>query len=288
MSLPVSSSSSLTEVIERIPSTFLSAADIVAYYEQGYVIVKGAYSAREVREMSDTVNVMMARIFCQLSTATSMEKKQAAYIEGSQVVFTKTEGKPASISRIVGCGSMDPSLLELLRSDKMVYTFLDLLNCEEMEHLICQFHPKLPGDNTSFPKHRDSDIRRKFDPEWKDVKGNGSYAIAIIAVDPMTPENGGLIIDKKSFPNQGTESEEVAVKLAPGDMIFMHPDIVHWSGPNISAISRRTLLTGFCVAGANHKNYPGNCTNDLISVEAGRVRAQAAPWKKMDDQSFTV
>lgn len=277
-------SSLQTERIEFPPETYLSAAQITTFYEKGYVIVKHAYTPAEVQEMAACVDRMLQRIAQEPLEAT--DNKKAAYIDGSQVVYTK--GERLSIARVSGCGSMEPQLMEVLRSDKMVYTFLDLLNGDELEHLVCQFHPKLQGDGVFFRKHRDSDNRRLFDPDWQDIKGNGSYAVAIIAIDPMTQENGGLIIDKKSFPVPQAESEEVAVVMNPGDVLFMHPDILHWSGPNNSSQSRRTLLTGFCAAGANHKNYPGDCTNDLISVKDGRVVASAAPWKQLGDRNFNV
>lgn len=63
---------------------------------------------------------------------------------------------------------------------------MELLGTNDLEHLICQVHPKLPGDGVSYPAHKDIQFRRQFDPDWQDILGNGSYAICIIPVDPMS------------------------------------------------------------------------------------------------------
>jgi ectoine hydroxylase-related dioxygenase (phytanoyl-CoA dioxygenase family) len=99
----------------------------------------------------------------------------------------------------------------------------------------------------------------------------------------MSPENGGLFIDKGSFPTNSGEEEILSLDLNPGDLLFMHPHLLHWSFENTSNKSRRTLLTGFCVHGANHRNYPGNCTNDVFHAD-GTITA--SEWKTLDDESF--
>ena len=80
-----------------------------------------------------------------------------------------------------------------------------------------------------------------------------------------------------------------APSLGSGDVLMMHPFLIHSSRPNASENSRMTLLTGFCVAGANYRNYPGNCTNTLISAQtSGILEIKNAPWKIENDESFQV
>ena len=185
-----------------------------------------------------------------------------------------------SIARINGVSCMQPALLATVRSDKILRTFFELLGTSDLEHLISQVHPKLPGDGIGFPKHRDIQFRKSFDPDWQDVLGNGSYAVCFIPIDPMTQENGGLWVDKNNYPEmQGLEEERVWVDAEPGDILFMHPYLYHGSGPNLSQGSRRALLTGFCAFGANHKQYPGADVNvHLTLLEDGTIAAQPAPW----------
>ncbi|PCI93156.1 hypothetical protein COB11_05800 [Candidatus Aerophobetes bacterium] len=147
---------------------------------------------------------------------------------------------------------------------------------------------KVPDDGVAFVKHRDIRYRKQFDSAWEDVGGNGSYAVCIVAIDPMSKENGGLVIDKKSYPKQhGCDIE--ALSMQPGDMLFMHPELLHWSEANFSSVTCRVLLAGYCVYGANHRNYPGDCTNDITlkrPFKNGSFEIQAAPWKVIGDTNF--
>lgn len=266
-------------------NAFLSSTEIETYYQEGYFIKRGAIDSSQLDEISAQYDTSIHSIIETLSQDTYpiSESVQKVYLGGSQVVFKKQGTEDISILRIVGCGSMEPQFLSLLRSDQMLNTFFALLNADTLEHLICQMHPKIPNDGVSFPKHYDIQHRMNFDPEWVDINNNGSYAICTIAIDPMTPENGGLFVDRSSFPTKHGEEEIVSIELNPGDMLFIHPELLHWSYENTSNKSRYTLLTGFCVFGANHRNYPGNCTNDIFNIDGSST---PAPWKVVDDTNF--
>lgn len=268
-----------------LSASYLSPDEIDTFYLQGYCIKKGAFSEEEINVMEEKSSLLLQRVLTELNKDKYpvLETNQTIYMDGTQIVFSKNEGKSPSIKRMVGCGSIEPNFMHILRSKKMVDTYFSLLEADVIEQLVCQFHPKLPGDGTSFIKHRDVQYRKLFDPEWEDVGMNGSYAVCIIAIDPMSKENGGLMIDKKGFCFEaGSEIE--ALTLEPGDMLFMHPEILHWSEANFSQISRRILIAGYCVYGANHKNYPGDCTNDVITKDSYLV--EDAPWKKIGDTNF--
>ncbi|MCH9614861.1 MAG: hypothetical protein SP4CHLAM1_17500 [Chlamydiia bacterium] len=268
-----------------LSASYLSSSEIEQYYKQGYFVKKAALSAEVVSELDLASDLLLDRVLDELSKDTypEMASNQTTYIDGTQIVFVKKENSAPSIKRMVGCGSIEPSFMNVLRSKKMVETYFALLGTNAIEQLVCQFHPKVPGDGVHFVKHRDMQYRKAFDPKWEDLGENGSYAVCIIAIDPMSEDNGGLVIDKKSYPvADGSDIE--ALTMEPGDMLFMHPEILHWSEANLSTIRRRVLLAGYCVYGANHRNYPGNCTNDVISKASYQV--EPAPWKVMDDESF--
>lgn len=199
---------------------------------------------------------------------------------GARVVYRSLDDRTHSIARINGVSGIDPSLLQFVRSDKLVRTFFDILGTSDLEHLINQLHPKLPGDGIEFPQHRDIQFRRQFDPEWKDVLGNGSYAICIMPVEPMSQLNGGLWIDSNNYPSfKGEQENRVYIQANPGDLLFMHPYVSHGSYPNHSLASRHTLLSGFCAFGANHKAYPGTDVNIRLTLQQdGSIAHQASPW----------
>ena len=139
---------------------FLTQEDVVLFYEQGYVLKKSCFSACEIAELNERVTEVIHRALEQVP-----EGAAEAYLDGSRIVMQQ----PRSIARINGCAGIDPALLETLRSEKMVRSFCALLGTRELEHIICQLHPKLPGDGVAYPKHRDIQFRKAFDPDWQDV-----------------------------------------------------------------------------------------------------------------------
>lgn len=53
------------------------------------------------------------------------------------MVFKYLENESVSIARINGVLGIEPSLESIVRSDKMVKTFMELLGTQDLEHLIC-------------------------------------------------------------------------------------------------------------------------------------------------------
>jgi hypothetical protein len=263
---------------------FLSTEEIALYYKQGYVLKRQCLSPSEMHDLNVNVTAVVDRALETIknSQLTFADDDRMLYIDGSCIVCRRREDK-FSIARINGCSGMQPALLTATRSEKMVRTFFELLGTTDLEHLISQIHPKLPGDGISFPKHRDIQFRKFFDPDWQDILGNGSYAVCIIPIDPMTPENGGMWIDKNNYPEpQGLEEDRLWIYAEPGDLLFMHPYLYHGSGVNPSpTASRKTLLTGFCAFGANHKAYPGAHVNTRLKLtETGAIEITNSPWSK--------
>lgn len=265
---------------------FLTADEITLFYKQGYLIKRQCLSQEDMSQLNKDITVATDRALEEIRDSkelTYSEDEQMLYIDGSRVVYKRRPDTSTSIARINGCGGMQPSLLTTMRSEKMLQTFFELLGTSDIEHLISQIHPKLPGDGIKFPKHRDIQFRKSFDPDWQDILGNGSYAVCIIPIDRMTPENGGLWIDRNNYPEpQDLEEDLIWVNAEPGDLLFMHPYLYHGSGPNLSPnASRKTLLTGFCAFGANHKAYPGAHVNTHFTLtEEGKISMTNSPWSQ--------
>jgi len=265
---------------------FLTPEEIALFYKQGYFLKSKALDPVEMDRLNENITDMIDRALDQIQKtqdSVSPEEEQFIYIGGSRVVFKRRADQSISIARINGCSGMQPALLETARSKKMVHTFFELLGTSDLEHLICQVHPKLPGDQIAFKRHRDIEFRKSFDPDWQDVLGNGSYAICIIPIDAMTPENGGLWVDRNNYPEpQGLEEDLIWIHAEPGDLLFMHPYLYHGSGPNLSPTSsRKTLLTGFCAFGANHRSYPGADVNRHLTLqESQEIMMTMSPWEQ--------
>lgn len=264
---------------------FLTTDEIELFYKQGYLLKPQALNQAEIAQLNENITDVVNRALEQIQSADVplTNDDQFLYIDGSRIVFKKKPDSSISLVRVNGCSGMEHALLETVRSEKMVHTFFEILGTSDLEHLISQIHPKLPGDGVAYPRHHDIQFRKLFDPDWQDVLGNGSYAICIIPIDAMSPENGGLWIDRNNYPeSQGLEEERVWIHAEPGDLLFMHPHLFHGSGPNLSQLdSRKTLLTGFCAFGANHKSYPGAHVNARLTLNNdGEIVATPAPWSQ--------
>jgi hypothetical protein len=264
---------------------YLTQEEIEQFYLQGYFLKRQCLGRDEVETLSRSVSSAIDRALAEIAAAPDpavSEQDQFLYAGGSRVVYRRRPDGTVSIARINGVAGVEPSLANMVRSPTMVATFFDLLGTRELEHLISQIHPKLPGDGIAYPRHRDIQFRKSFDPDWQDILGNGSYAICVLPVDPMNEANGGLWIDRNNYPEPRGEPEDLVwIDAEPGDLLFMHPYLFHGSGPNLSPCSRRTLLTGFCAFGANHKPYPGVDVNVRVTLgEGGAIAEGAAPWSQ--------
>lgn len=265
---------------------FLTSDEISLFYKQGYLLKKKCLSQTEMEQLNKDVTTAIDRSIEEIRRSKDLvfsDDDQIIYIDGSRVVCKRRLDQSISLARINGCGGMQPTLLATMRSEKMVRTFFELLGTDDLEHLISQIHPKLSGDGIAYPKHRDIQFRKSFDPDWQDVLGNGSYAICIIPIDRMTAENGGLWIDRNNYPEpQGLEEDLLWLYAEPGDLLFLHPHLYHGSGPNLAPNdSRKTLLTGFCAFGANHKPYPGTQVNTRFTLtEEGKILMSTCPWSE--------
>jgi hypothetical protein len=262
---------------------YLTDEEIALFYKQGYLLKPQCLSQTEMAQINEHLTTAFNGALDAIKSQDLplSDQDQFVYINGSRIVCKKHPDQSISIARINGCTGMQPALLKTVRSEKMIRTFFELLGTNDLEHLISQIHPKLPGDGIAYPKHRDIQFRKSFDPEWQDILGNGSYAICIMPIDRMTPENGGLWIDRNNYPEpQGLEEDLIWIHAEPGDLLFMHPHLYHGSGSNQSpTTSRKTLLTGFCAFGANHKPYPGAHVNARLRLtEEGKIETPAAPW----------
>lgn len=258
----------------------LSTEQWQVFFTQGYCILKNLLSPWEVTANKKAMKIL---VYMARELAHQAGPNFDGRIDHQGALFVLKSNNQSQLDRlyrICGCGSIDPTLLETSRHPKLLQAFADILLSEHFEQLICQFHPKLPGDDVRFPPHRDVEFRLHCDPNWQDSNGWGSYAVAVIAIDPAGPENGGLQLLPGSHRavrlDQVTPACEqvdphqrklaITPTLNPGDALLMHPYLIHWSEPNQSRLPRFSLLSGCCHPDANHENYPGDCTNTLLTA----------------------
>ena len=239
----------------------LSEQQIEIFFDEGYLIIQNHFKEEEIKIIADKANALIgvAEELAQHSSGKVMSK-------GTQFVIDKVNNT-VQISRIVWAGAAEPELLKISRQDKLLLPIAQLLNSNEADHLINQLHYKLPHDGVHFTWHQDIYHRLNYDENWQDLNGKGSFVQSFIAIDRMTVKNGAIFIVTMSnkygaIPRQDLEKQinfnsAIPLLLNPGDLVFIHPYLVHGSFPNESEESRLLLVNGFSYPGANIKKYPG-------------------------------
>lgn len=265
--------------IIKTDSHKLSKGQMRSFFKNGYLIIPGFFNEEEV-----SLAIEKAMELQQDAEELVMTQIGKVMHRGAQFVIDRVNGR-VQIHRIVWAGAAQPELLRLSRQQKLLVPVAQLLDSNKADHLINQLHYKLPNDGVSFKWHQDVQNRRLFDKNWQNVNGKGSFIQAIIALDEMTPANGPLLIvpgshtkgdllldlitDSKELESKVGISRAVPIEMRPGDLLLLHPALVHSSKANESGRPRRVLINGFSYPGANHKPYPGDGSSqeiDLLSV----------------------
>jgi hypothetical protein len=245
----------------------LSAAEIHAFFEVGWILRRALFRADEVARMRACFDEL-EQIADELP-ATGMH-------EGSYFVLAEKNGRRV-INRVVWAGGCQRYLLDVGSDPRLTAPCAQLLRSGAMDHLLNQAHFKRPRDGVAFGWHQDIQHRDKGPGTWNDLNGCGSFVQTVIALDEMTPDSGPLLFMPGSTkwgrvdlgdagrdvrttaprPMQFREQDAVTIAAQPGDALFFGPYTAHASFENTSARYRRILINGYAYPGANHRVYPG-------------------------------
>jgi ectoine hydroxylase-related dioxygenase (phytanoyl-CoA dioxygenase family) len=225
----------------------------------GFAVVRGLLRAAEVADLAVAFDALVA-------TARTLpgptDVGEARFV---------VDAAPFRLHRVTWCGGASDAIARYGPDPRFVHLAAEVLGSDDLVQLIQQAHFKLPGDGVDFGWHQDASNRRYGSPEWNDVDGRGSFAQIALAIDPMSPDNGGLrflpgtqrlgfVADPRTgaLPPSALEGTDVVSPvLAPGDAVVFGPFVIHGSGPNTGTIPRRLFLQGYALPGANGRVYPG-------------------------------
>lgn len=250
--------------------------EIDRFYSDGYVVLRGVFREREID--------VLRRAFSRLERSAANLGDTRDH-RGSRFVLDRDPDGSVRIRRIVWCAGAEPVLGAFGSDRRLLRPAAELLGSDALDHLICQAHFKLPGDEVEFPWHQDSRHRRYGTAEWSDVNGRGSYVQTVLAIDPVRADNGPLRLIPGScrwgHVDEGDDRlatridprESIAPDMDPGDVLLFGPYTVHGSSANRSPRPRRILINGFAYPGANRRVYPGCGTGRALRCPRPARRA---------------
>jgi ectoine hydroxylase-related dioxygenase (phytanoyl-CoA dioxygenase family) len=229
------------------------ASDFARY---GYAIIRGFFSPAEVAEVAAATDQLHAEA---VAHGRSFRHGNLFYN-----VAAGEAGEP--LVRMVQWPSYHQHMLNAVRLDTRIARLLEPLIGPDLKQIINQVHWKAPGSLGDFAWHQDSRSRR---PAWAYRNLADSYVQTGLAIDPHTPEAGGMrfiprshlrgdlgmdcsrkalgtpLMDEALAEVGLSPADAVELVLEPGDLALWSPYLVHGSGHNRSSHKRRFYINGY-------------------------------------------
>lgn len=289
--------------VDRTNKYLLSKQQINQFNKEGYLIISNIFSSDEIDMIKNDIESAYELVQQQLNLTKTRPGVHTIRLPGadrdfaSAQIFIKDDEKPV-VNFICWIGGVKPALIDFGRDKRITTPVAQLLGSNEIIHLTNQAHYKMPGDKVKFSWHQDIEARTSQDRKWQDINKRGSFVQVFTAVDKITKENGPLIIVpgshkedlqlkkigetnvdrfikqkeqfiKQKFPD--LDQISTAVLLEPGDILFMHPLLLHKSDINHSETSRKVFINGFSYPGATNKWYIGKGSAHKITVDIPEI-----------------
>jgi len=233
------------------------AAIAESFWQRGYAIIGQVFDTAEVTKLKKAVDRAKQR---GLEVGRSFRHgNQGYWIDDDPGVGVHVLG--------MQWPSYDDSDLERLRRDPRMLTILEPLIGRNIRQIVNQLHWKTPGSLFAVDFHRDR-VNRKPPEAYRALAT--SYVQTATAIDPMTGENGGLLIAPGSHlrtprvphPGNGNfvagelsrtylenegycDADLVEIRAQPGDVVIWHVDTIHGSEMNGSEQDRCLYINGY-------------------------------------------
>ena len=251
-----------------------SEGDYVSDFARyGYAVIHGLFAREEVTAIAVAADQLQAE---GIAHGRSFRHCNLFYN-----VADDAGGSPAV--RMVQWPSYHQPVMDAVRLDTRIARLLEPLIGADLKQIINQVHWKAPGLLGDFAWHQDSRSRR---PSSAYRNLANSYVQTGLAIDPHTPEAGGMrfipgshvrgdlgmdcsrkalgtpLMDKALEDVGLSSSDAVDLFLEPGDVALWSPYLVHGSGHNRSAHMRRFYINGYVRA--------EDCDRGELAFRAGR------------------
>jgi ectoine hydroxylase-related dioxygenase (phytanoyl-CoA dioxygenase family) len=231
-------------------------ADLTQYWRDGYCIVRNFFSPHEIAEIGEATDRLYAEGIAH----------GRSFRHGNLFYNVATGNDREPIVRMVQWPSYHLRALNRVRLDPRFAELLEPLIGGNLKQIINQVHWKAPGSLGDFAWHQDSKSRRPASA-YRNLAT--SYVQTGLAIDPHTPEAGGLrfipgshlrgdlhmdcerhslgvAMKDSALDAVGlSASDAIDLKLEPGDLALWSPYLVHGSGTNRSDHKRRFYINGY-------------------------------------------
>jgi ectoine hydroxylase-related dioxygenase (phytanoyl-CoA dioxygenase family) len=232
-------------------------ADIPAdYARNGYVILRGLFSATEVAEIGKAIDQVHAEGVAH----------GRSFRHGNLFYNIKPDQGGTPLVRMAQWIAYHQPVLNAVRLDPRFLSVLEPLIGRNLKQIINQIHWKAPGALGDFAWHQDARFRLPAEA-YRNLAT--SYVQTGLAIDPHTVESGcmkfirgshlrgdldldtsaevlGRAMSDTVLERVGLSPDDlVEVILEPGDLAFWSPYLVHGSGANRSNHKRRLYINGY-------------------------------------------
>lgn len=239
----------------------LSQEQVANFHRDGFVVVRGLYSAEEIRQISDWTD--------EVAAFPETPGKHMMYFESSQ------EDGARILCRIENFVPYHDGFSKLITTRRMQQAVSELFG-EPAVLFKDKINFKLPGGD-GFKEHQD--VQAGWD-EYASI-----HLTAMVAIDETNEQNGSLemlpgqhkkgLLGEKWAPltDEDTGGQQyVAVHCQPGDAVFFDSFAPHRSAPNQTQQARRVLYITYnkisegdsreAYYAAKRKSYPPDIERD--------------------------
>jgi ectoine hydroxylase-related dioxygenase (phytanoyl-CoA dioxygenase family) len=235
----------------------LSAKQIAAFREDGFLIVRNFFSCHEIDAIAACFDQVLVDAL----------QYGRSYRHGNLFYNVGEDANLGLLCRMVQWPSWAYPALDRVRRDPRFVALLRPLIGDNLKQIINQMHWKYTGAASGdFAFHQDSRFR-KPDSAYRDL--GGSYVQTGLAIDRHAPETGGMRfvrgshkrgaidmqIEGSVMENGMSEAallaigldpdDQVELVLEPGDLALWHVHLVHGSGANTAEHKRRLYINGY-------------------------------------------
>ena len=231
------------------------AIDRAAWERDGYAIVRNFFPVEEI-----------AAIGAEIDEVHAEGMAHGRSFRHGNLFYKIAQSDAGPRVQMAQWPSYHRPALDAVRLDPRFAALLQPLLGGDIKQIINQIHWKAPGAAGDFAWHQDSRFRLPAEC-YRNLAS--SYVQTGLAIDPHTPESGGMTFVPRSHLHGELDldtsdevlgramqdaalervglaaADAIQLELQPGDLALWNPYLVHGSGPNRSDHRRRFYINGY-------------------------------------------